>query len=386
MNFFWYKLKLSIFITFLSFILISITWDSFFLIKYYKNNFSLQKELDKSINNIEKIDNIKLIFLLNKLSDIQVLWALWNIISTNSNIDNSIKKLFWVKKIAIFYPNKEPLFFNFNVNQCNINYICKSFIKNNYTFIYAKKFEPFSYTTHSIFVFTIFVFFISILLFFPIYFGVKIITKPIEKNYEFMKNFVNNAWHELKTPIANINLSAQILKKEEKIDKEVLNDIINQSSKISKLIDTLLNISILNKQTKKENIDIENIVKDSLDKFDQKIKEKNISVNLDIKNNNIYTNKEQLEILINNLISNAIKYNIKNWELKIIVDKKYIEISNSWNPILNKSNIFNMFYREDNKEEWYWLWLAIVKKIIDINWWKIKIISENWINKFIIKY
>jgi signal transduction histidine kinase len=86
-----------------------------------------------------------------------------------------------------------------------------------------------------------------------------------------------------------------------------------------------------------------------------------------------------------NLIENAINYNNWNNTITITIDKNYISIKDEWIWIeeSEQEKIFNRFYRNKNSslyyKNWNWLWLSIVKKVIDLFWWKIEINSKKWV-------
>ena len=388
MNLFWYKIKLTIFITFIIFIVIFLTWSSFFLVKYYKHYITVSNKLQQAKNKIIKLNHKQLDNKLNKLSNAQIAFTLWNIVDTKTEKKPLTYKFLNVNYALIKNNYDEILYQNFDNSLCWINYKCLSFKKNNYNFIIWEKIENLNLILYNIFIFSFFVFAISILLSLWIYLSIDFITKPVEKNIEFMKNFVNNAWHELKTPLANINLSSQILKKKQTYDNEIVNDIIQESSKLWELIDSLLNLSILSKTKIQTEVNIRNIIDDILQKYSKQIKAKQITVNKQINIETVYGDKNHFQILLKNIITNAIKYNKQNGQINIIINKWEIIIQNTWNKISKEDSkkIFDIFYRINNiQEEWYWLGLAIVKKITEVNHWKIKVKSESWLNTFKIK-
>ncbi len=386
MNLFWYKLKLTIFITFIIFFVIFLTWSGFFLVKYYKNNIIISHKLTNAKEKIIKLNNLN--HILNNLTNEQIADTLWNIVSSKKENKNITYKFFHINYVKITNNYNEIIYQNFDEKYCWTKFKCINFKKNNLNFIFAEKINWLDYTLHNIFIFSIFDFIIS-LLFSPfIYMSIDFISKPVEKNIEFMKNFVNNAWHELKTPLANINLSSQILQKKKKYDEETINDIIQESWKLSQLIDSLLNLSILNKTQIKQEINLKNLIQNILQKNKKQIEAKKITVNTQIDIETIYGDKNHFNILLKNLITNAIKYNKENGQINIKILKWEIIIENTWNEISKEDikKIFDIFYRINNiQEEWYWLWLAIVKKIVEVNKWKISVKSKNSINTFKIK-
>ena len=132
-------------------------------------------------------------------------------------------------------------------------------------------------------------------------------------------------------------------------------------------------------------LDLTNIKKDQflLKKEIEKIIEKYFDKNskkiiLNIDNElKIKFNKKLFNILIKNLIENALKYWEKSSKIVIVFDNKLI-IKNKISENLkidNPSKLFETFYKWDNSRttSWFWLWLNIVKKIIELHNYKIKI-------------
>ena len=387
MNLKLYKLKISVFVNFIVFLMIFLTWISFIIFNYKKTiNLSYNKldKIENKIKELKKIDST-----ISNLNDLSLLNIANNIIWDKEGKDlKFLQKNFWTKFINI-YEDTSPIYTAFDEkSDCKKKLICKKINKWNYLFTIATANNEVD-IRKNILTFAIFSFLISLLFFPLIYWIASRLTKPIERNFEFMKNFTNNAWHELKTPLANINLSSQILLNKKKFDTELINQIKSESSKLSNLIDTLLQISILSRfHQKKEEINLKKIMEEIIETYKDKLERKNLKLEKKIENIKININKNQFEILFRNLLSNAIKYNIENWKIKIILKPNQLIVENT-GPIIpekEKTKIFNLFYRLEKKQNGYGLWLALVKKIIDINKWKISLESKNQVNSFVVKF
>ena len=387
MNYFTkYKIKVSLFIDFVIFLMIFFTWGFFIYFNYItKKNESINKLnfISKKIEKLNKQDFTKIISTVKELSLNNIVNS---VIWSSDNSSKTIKSLFWTKFINV-YNNNYLIFSSFDENSCNNSLICKKIKKENYTFLIWVQKNNLN-LKYSLIKFTILAFFISILFSPLIYWIVWKLTKPIELNFEFMKNFVNNAWHELKTPLANINLASQILYYNKEYDEELIKQIKSESKRLSNLIDTLLQISTLSKFQNKEEISLSKEINKIIKKYNKDIKNKNIKLVLDLENVSKEINKEQFDILFSNLLSNAIKYNKENWIIKIILRHNKLIIENTWEiiPEKEKNKIFDLFYRLKKDNNWYWLWLSMVKRIIQINKWKIKIDTTSNTNKFIITF
>ena len=386
MNLKLYKLKISIFVNFIVFLMIFLTWISFIIFNYKKTislSYNKLEKIENKIKELKKIDST-----ISNLNDLSLLNIANNIIWDKEGEDlKFLKKIFWTKFINI-YEDTLPIYTAFDESDCKKKLICKKINKWNYLFTIAIL-DNEEDIWENILTFAIFSFLISLLFFPLIYWIASKLTKPIERNFKFMKNFTNNAWHELKTPLSNINLSSQILLNKKEFDKKLIEQIESESSKLSHLIDTLLQISILSRfHQKKEEINIKQTIEEIIAKYKNNLEEKSLKLETNLKNIEKNINKNQFEILFRNLLSNAVKYNIKNGQIKIILksDKLIIENTGSKIPKRERTKIFNLFYRLEKKQNGYGLWLSLVKKIIDINKWKIDVESENQTNGFIIKF
>ena len=119
---------------------------------------------------------------------------------------------------------------------------------------------------------------------------------------------------------------------------------------------------------------------------------KNLSFNFDLKIESpmININETELERLIDNLMSNAIKYAIKNSFILIEIspfnEKIKIEISNKSEKIKDAKKLFDELYREDHSVMGLGIGLSIVKKICDKYNIDIDVESNDDITSFILYY
>jgi K+-sensing histidine kinase KdpD len=131
----------------------------------------------------------------------------------------------------------------------------------------------------------------------------------------------------------------------------------------------------------KENINLKNIVNEIIDWIKLRYLEKNIKLNLQITKEDMILNLFSVKIVLKNLIENAFKYSNINWEIIINITNSQIIIKDNWIWISkeNQWKIWDKFWKEDvsrNDEDTFWLWLYIVKRICELNNWKINLNSE----------
>ncbi|MBF4485556.1 HAMP domain-containing sensor histidine kinase [Flavobacterium sp. CSZ] len=203
----------------------------------------------------------------------------------------------------------------------------------------------------------------------------KEVEKMLNRNesiYSSQKQFIENASHELQTPLA-----ISINKLELFAENSVLAD--EQLMEIGKITDTLSRLTRLNKSllmlskienqqfSEEEDVNFNKLIlvltEDYFDLAD--FKEVKITVT---QNDTLYfkMNKGLAIALISNLLKNALIHNHHNGFVNFIINKNNITISNSGNNFpLNSDLIFNRFYRHTTTNESTGLGLSIVKSIIN---------------------
>jgi signal transduction histidine kinase len=197
-------------------------------------------------------------------------------------------------------------------------------------------------------------------------------TERSQREYKNLKDFTGNAAHEMQTPLAVIRTKLDLLMQNEKLlaDKDMPMQEIEQAvHKLSRLYASLLLLTkIENRQfALTEPIAIDKIIGDKLNDLSDLLESKFIQLHKALKPVNIPFHQQLAEILIGNLLNNAIRYNIENGTLSVKLDDNTLTISNtSWLPALDEKKIFQRFYRHaDTKQQGNGLGLSIVKQICD---------------------
>ena len=210
----------------------------------------------------------------------------------------------------------------------------------------------------------------------------NIATKPVEKSIKNEKIFIENASHELKTPLSVISSNNEILLSNDN-DNEWLNSNKYEIERMKELINKMLNLEKLesNEDFEIKEINLSKLVSKIALEFESVAYLKKISINLDIKDNVIIKfNEKMLQELLGILLDNALKYEKEEGIINIKVDNKLLSINNK-NSYINKEelpNIFNRFYKieKSRSKEGVGLGLAIAKEIVEKNKGSIKCVSE----------
>lgn len=202
------------------------------------------------------------------------------------------------------------------------------------------------------------------------------ISKMIERNeqtFKQQKQFIENASHELQTPLAiAINKLDLLIENEDFSEKNLLE--LSQTKegllRLVKLNKSLLMLSRIenNQFGEKQKVLLNEILTTVLDDFSDMIAFKNISLEVH-ENGNFSTNinSDLAYILISNLIRNAIKYNVSNGKIQVEITDNTLIIKNTSfeKTALDKDLIFNRFYKSNQDNSSTGLGLSIVKTITE---------------------
>lgn len=272
-----------------------------------------------------------------------------------------------------------------NLNESSWFMIKKFIVKeNNWTFIILKKVRySFSDYINDVLGFLVINLLFAILLYIIWRKFVDRAFIPVEKNLRDMKDFIHNAWHELKTPLSVIDSNIQLIDDIKVYDKEMTKELKQEVIRLNSLIDSLVNLSDIDVFKNTEEVNLKNIIDEIINDFKLKISEKNIEVNISmIKSIKIKAHKDYLYIFLSNIIWNAIKYNKKDWKIDISykVSELTIQDTGVWIDKKDLPKIFDRFYKADKSRnsEWFGIWLSLVKNIADLYKWKIGFESKDW--------
>ena len=175
------------------------------------------------------------------------------------------------------------------------------------------------------------------------------------------EEFVSNVSHELKTPITSIRVLADSLMSMEEVPvelyREFMTDISDEIDRESKIIDDLLSLVKMDKAAAELNIaqvDINALVQQILKRLRPIAKKRNVELIYEsIREVTADVDEVKLSLAINNLVENAVKYNIENGWVRVTLDADhkffYIKVADSGIGIPEEyqEHIFERFYRVD---------------------------------------
>jgi two-component system heavy metal sensor histidine kinase CusS len=222
----------------------------------------------------------------------------------------------------------------------------------------------------------------------------------IENSIEQQKQFTADASHEMRTPLTIIKGTLEVLLRKERTREQYekkINEVITQTDRLSYLFDQLLQLARAesnNTIIKKEKIILKEKIDHLINGGDLLLNKNQIKYNIP-SNCVVFADAALLDRILENIISNAIKYNTPNgnitfeWNEKsnsLLIKDEGIGISKDQQPYL-----FNRFYRADNSRsseiKGNGLGLSIVKKLCELQHIKISVESaENKGTSFTLQF
>lgn len=207
------------------------------------------------------------------------------------------------------------------------------------------------------------------------------IDRLINKNskiYQSQREFIENAAHELQTPMAIFKGKLENILQRNDLNSEqfqLIEDLDNTTTRLVKLNRNLLVVSKIDNNTynKIDSINLTEIIKNQLTFFSEQALYKNIRITTELAEKIIEDSNHFLaEMLISNLFLNAINHNILNGEIivKLTIDRIMFSNTGALEP-LKTEKMFERFSKSNPTSQGNGLGLSIVKKIVDTNQWVI---------------
>ena len=203
-------------------------------------------------------------------------------------------------------------------------------------------------------------------------------------------DFIANVTHEMNTPLTSIRGFAELIAAgampPEKLEG-VANTIIKQSDRLANLIRSIINFSAIDSDELPDyEVDLSELVHEAVSSFEPKIAQKGIALTLSADAGvKVMSRRERLLEIVNNLVSNAIRYNKENGTLTVTLtggETPVLCVSDTGIGLSeeDKTRIFDRFYTVDKSHNGagggFGLGLAIVKKLCRRAGWKLSVESE----------
>lgn len=220
------------------------------------------------------------------------------------------------------------------------------------------------------------------------------LTKLIKRNvktYSQQKEFIENASHELQTPLAIMQGKLDLLLQQPELtgmQADIIKNMYELLGRMSRVNRNLLLLArIENKQyIELTTVNIKTIVENILNQLDSFVNERHI--NLKCQNEaTLKANQILAESLVSNLIINALRHTPDDGNIDITITKSSLTIANPGEENeLDKDKLFQRFYRSDKKVKGNGLGLAIVKAICDFHGWSVTYYYQNKKHHFCVSF
>src|SRR5450432_1158776 len=199
-----------------------------------------------------------------------------------------------------------------------------------------------------------------------------------DREFTGLKEFTENASHELQTPLAIIRSKLDVLIQDENLTETQGNAAASAYDALKRMIrlnhSLLLLTKIENRQFDiSETIDLKILIKQKLIAYQELFQNKEIHLQSDLESTELVINTELVDILLNNLFSNAIRHSANGDTIIIALKNHELHISNTAkNGPLNSTQLFKRFAKSADSIEHHGLGLSIVQQICSVSGWKVE--------------
>ncbi len=213
-----------------------------------------------------------------------------------------------------------------------------------------------------------------------------------DREYTGLKEFTENASHELQTPLAIVRSKLDVLIQDENLTETQGNAAASAYDALKRMI--RLNHSLL-LLTKIENrqfdisveVDMKSLIKQKLVAYQELFHNKEIHVVSSLEPTLIIMNTELTDILLNNLFSNAIRHSMSGETININLRNNRFVISNKGDGgPLNPDQLFKRFAKSEQSTDHHGLGLSIVQQICAVSGWKAAYHFEKGFHHFTIDF
>ena len=203
----------------------------------------------------------------------------------------------------------------------------------------------------------------------------SVISQLINRNVEVFrsqKEFTENAAHELQTPLAICRTKLELLAQTKDLTQEQADLVGSLSDSIDRITRLNKDLLLLSRIESRQFLSLEEIVPKAvilkcLEVYRHKIQEKGLNVELSLdETSRLKANSVLLEVLIANIISNAIRHANNGGSVAVVSTKSGVIVSNSGDPLEHPEKIFHRFHRESRTTFGSGLGLSIAKKICQV--------------------
>lgn len=212
------------------------------------------------------------------------------------------------------------------------------------------------------------------------------LTSRVTTAYQNLKEFTENASHEIQTPLAVILSKIEGLFQDESLTESqliALSSVSEAANRLGRLNQALLLLTkIENRQflAGSDPINLVPIINGKLSDLEDLIEQRELSIQTDLQQVGPVMHPALAEILVNNLLTNAIRHNVEKGKIIIILRERMLSIRNTGKPLnANPEQLFERFRKESMLSASLGLGLALVKTICEVNGQNLKYdVDDEW--------
>jgi len=213
------------------------------------------------------------------------------------------------------------------------------------------------------------------------FFLAKLFLKPMRDSIMLLDRFIKDTTHELNTPLSAILANIEMMDKDVMVEKnrKKLDRVTIAAKTVSVLYKDLTYLTLEQEGSNKDEVlNVKEIIEDRVEYFGVLAESKRINFVLELEEATIVMDRRKFTRIIDNLISNAIKYNKRNGTITIRVCHGMLEIHDTGVGIPEEKIpfMFDRYLRFNNSEGGFGVGLSIVKKIVDEYGMRIEVHSK----------
>ncbi|MBI1226973.1 MAG: hypothetical protein GC192_17205 [Bacteroidetes bacterium] len=205
------------------------------------------------------------------------------------------------------------------------------------------------------------------------------LTEKLRSDYRSLKEFTENASHEIQTPLAIIRSKIEQLIENEAVSSvqmATLGMIYEAANRLSRLNQSLLLLTKIENQQfgEKSPVSVNTIIREQVEMLSELTDSKNLQLKTNYSDDlRISSHQALVEILVKNLLENAIRYSRPSDSIFIKTTAEHIIFSNPGEAAIeHPQRLFGRFHKHGNNGNSLGLGLAIVKKICEVNSWRVE--------------